>query len=59
VKVLLTRKSGAVNRRTTVYLQQETADRLAAWCERRHTDKSGVIDTAVNLLLDKLVAGEG
>jgi hypothetical protein len=57
--VLLERKSGDVRRRMTVYLQEDTADRLKAWCETGRTHASGVIDDAVNAWLDSQVALEG
>ena len=54
-KVLLARKSGDVRRRMTVYLQEDTADRLKAWCEAGRTHVSGTIDDAINAWLDQQV----
>jgi hypothetical protein len=54
-KVLVARKSGAVRRRMTVYLSEDTAERLKAWCETQHREASASIDDAINEWLDQQV----
>jgi len=51
-KVLLTRKSGSVRRRMTVYLTETTAARLQAWCQTERREASACIDDAINDWLD-------
>lgn len=52
-KVLLTRKSGDVRRRMTVYLSEDTAELLARVCKHEGREQSRVVDDALQEYLQR------